>query len=84
MSLASTTQCGFVVPLGFWMFIKQVASCLHATWVRLCKMSALLGAEWADRAQHSSLRASWLAGYLEHFPGPERETQNTNSGPAGN
>lgn len=26
----STAQCGFVVPYGFCMFIKQAASCLSA------------------------------------------------------
>ena len=46
----SAAQRGFVVPLGFWMFIKQAASCLPATWVRLCGKSALLEAGWADRA----------------------------------
>ena len=46
----SAAQRGFVVPLGFWMFIKQAASCLPATWVRLCGKSALLESGWADRA----------------------------------
>lgn len=31
----STAQCGFVVPYGFCMFIKQAASCLSAVWGRL-------------------------------------------------
>ena len=78
----SAAQRGFVVPLGFWMFIKQAASCLPATWVRLCGKSALLEAGWADRAWHSQ-PDSLLVSYMEHFPRLGRETQTTNSGPGG-
>ena len=78
----STAQCGVVVPLGFWMFIKQAASCLPATWVRLCGSSAFLRVEWADREQHSG--SVHLLGSLECCTEPGRETQTACMGPSGN
>lgn len=57
LSPLSAAQRGFVVPLGFWMFVKQAASCLPATWVRLCGKSAL-----------HSRPVSLLVGYPERFP----------------